>query len=72
MGKVTITLDVQDIHQVLDGLQARADAYRSTEEFFKSEELIWDGPVEEVTDAHEAAGIAKLYERIIKEISSQL
>ena len=74
MGKVTITLDAMDAGQVLDGLRIRAEAYRSTEGFFKAEAAgrDWEGPLEEVNDAHEASRIAESYERIISEIEAQL
>ena len=69
----TLTLDSNDIGQILDGLRCRADNWRETAEYLETGHTSrHDFVVEECSDAHEAQAIADHYERIITSIKSQL
>lgn len=69
----TITLSENEIGQVLDGLEVRADAWEKTAVYLRSgclpegEEII----IEECSDATEAEAIAGDYRSIIEKIQSQ-
>jgi len=66
-----IKLDDHDLGQLLDGLEARADAWEKTAEYHRNGYSPPDFIVEECNDAHEAAGIAKHYRSIIAKIQKQ-
>ncbi len=66
-----ITLKLPDIHvgQILDGLEARREAWERTVIYFQ--DGVVDGEIEEATDEDEAQGIADLYSKIIASIETQ-
>ena len=74
MGTIhTLKLDSNDIGQILDGLRCRADSWRETADYLESGEASRiDFIAEECSDADEAQSIAGTYERIIREIETQI
>lgn len=70
MGKqILIRIDEDDLGQVIDGLQVRADSWRATERYFETGHA--DSVIEDCNDAGEAQAIAEQYERIIGSMVSQ-
>lgn len=68
-----ITLDSMDINQLLDGLHARARAWRQTAEFLDIGYIADDSFIcEECSTSQEAALIANHYEKIINQIGYQV
>jgi hypothetical protein len=71
--EITITLTRNELGQVLDGLEVRADAWEKTAVYLRS----GDSPegdafvIEECSDATEAENIASDYRSIIEKIQSQ-
>jgi hypothetical protein len=74
MGKkLTIVLQSLDLGQLVEGLQAREEAWRKTADFMESGYTADDSFVcEECTDADEATRIADYYGRIIRSIEEQV
>jgi hypothetical protein len=74
MGKTfQITLEDFDLGQLLDGLNARAEAWRKTADYMGTGELPKEFFVcEECNDADEARKMAEYYERIISNIETQI
>jgi hypothetical protein len=73
MPKATITLDRNDLGQILDGLTLRMESYDHTAAFLDDEDPNLEGwIIEEVRDAAEARSIAAHYQQIIDDISRQL
>lgn len=69
----TLKLDSYDIGQIIDGLRCRADSWRETADYLESGHTSRDDFVaEECSDADEAKSIASHYERIIRELETQL
>lgn len=74
MGKTyTIRLEANDLGQLLEGLQSRAESWRNTAEYLESgynsrEDFI----IEECTDTEEARAIANHYDRLIATIEIQM
>lgn len=69
-----IELDEHDVGQLLDGLESRAESWRRTAEYLRTEEMP-DGEffiIEECSDEEEAEELAAYYEAIIKNIRSQM
>ena len=66
-----IRLDAHDLGQILDGLQARAEAWEKTAEYHRTGESPPDFIVEECNNADEASRIAKHYRSIIAKIQKQ-
>ena len=69
----TITLSENEIGQVLDGLEVRADAWEKTADYLRSD-VLPEGEefsIEECSDAMEAEAIASDYRSIIKKIRTQ-
>lgn len=69
-----IDLNEHDLGQLLDGLEVRAESWRRTAEYLRTEEMA-DGEffvIEECSDENEAYGIAASYESIIKNIQIQM
>lgn len=69
-----IELDEHDWGQLLDGLEIRAESWRRTAEYLRTEEMP-DGEffiIEECCDEDEAKELAAHYEAIIKNIRSQM
>lgn len=73
MADVTITLDRDDLGQIIDGLTARMEAYQKTAEYLDGS-FDDDGTfvVEDVRDAAEAKRIAGTYQRILSNLASQI
>ncbi|MCU0792354.1 MAG: hypothetical protein MUE42_05790 [Opitutaceae bacterium] len=69
----TLKLDSNDIGQIIDGLRWRADSWRETADYLESGHASRnDFAAEECSDAEEARSIASHYERIIREVATQL
>ena len=66
-----IELDGHDLGQLLDGLEARAEAWEKTAEYHRTGESPPDFIVEECNDAREAERIASHYRSIIAKIQKQ-
>lgn len=60
-----------DLGQLLDGLEARAEAWEKTAGYHRTGESPPGFIVEECNDAHEADGIANHYRSIITKIRKQ-
>ena len=68
-----IRIDSLDLGQTLDGLRARADAWRKTSEYLESGHVSDDSFIcEECSNAHEATKIASHYGKIISLIEQQV
>lgn len=68
-----IELTENDLGQLLDGLEARADAWERTAEFLRTGDTGEDFfLIEECEDAEEADQIAAHYRRIVAEIYRQI
>lgn len=74
MGKsFHLHLKSNDLGQLLDGLRARADAWRKTAEYLETGYSAGDSFIcEECSDPHEAESIAQHFDRIISQIEEQL
>ncbi len=73
MENATITLNRNDLGQIIDGLTARVESYDHTAEFLDDETENLEGfIIEEVRDADEARNLAANYKRLIEEINRQL
>lgn len=74
MGReIQITLDENDVGQVLDGLRCRQESWNNTaiylrDEYFRDEAFV----CEECNDAREAQRIADHYARIVRLIEAQM
>jgi hypothetical protein len=66
-----IELDGLDLGQLLDGLEARAEAWEKTADYHRTGELPPDFIVEECNNADEADRIANHYRSIIAKIRKQ-
>ena len=66
-----IELDGHDLGQLLDGLEARAEAWEKTADYHRTGQSTPDFIVEESNDADEADGIANHYRSIIAKIRKQ-
>ncbi len=74
MGTIhTLRLDSNDIGQILDGLRCRLESWRATTAYLESGQSTRDDFIaEECIDADEARAITGHYERIIRELETQL
>lgn len=62
-----------DLGQVLDGLNARAEAWQKTADFLATGQITGDPFIcEECSDADEAAAIARYFSKIISQIERQV
>jgi hypothetical protein len=66
-----IRLNGLDLGQLIDGLEARADAWRHTAVYLETGEAPDGFVIEECSDAEEARRIAEHYQRIIAIIIKQ-
>lgn len=66
-----IRLEENDLAQLLDGLEARAEAWEKTAKYHRTGESPADFIVEECTGADEAEKIAANYRSIISKIREQ-
>ncbi len=69
-----IELDEQEWGQLLDGLECRAESWRRTAKYLRTEEMP-DGEffiIEECSDEEEADGLAARYEGIVQNIKGQM
>jgi len=66
-----IELDALDLGQLVDGLEARAEAWEKTANYHRTGESPAGFIVEECNDSDEAEGIAKHYRSIIAKIRQQ-
>jgi len=73
MSKIyQVELGSLDLCQLLDGLEARAEAWEKTAEYHRTGESPPDFIVEEASDAEEASKIAQHYRSIISKINEQM
>jgi hypothetical protein len=66
-----IRLNGLDLGQLIDGLEARATAWRFTATYLETGEAPDGFMIEECSDAEEARGIAEHYQRILGSILQQ-
>jgi len=66
-----IQINAHDLGQLLDGLEARAEAWEKTAEYHRTGQSPLDFIVEESNGADEADSIASHYRSIIAEIRQQ-
>lgn len=66
-----IELDDHDLGQLLDGLEARAEAWKKTADYHRTGQSPPDFIVEECNDGDEADKIAAHYRSIIAKIQKQ-
>ena len=66
-----IRLKENDLGQLLDGLEARAEAWEQTAAYHRTGESPHDFIVEECSDAGEASKIAVHYRSIISKVRQQ-
>ena len=66
-----ININAHDLGQLLDGLEARAEAWLKTADYHRTGESPADFIVEECNDAEEANRIASQYRSIISKIREQ-
>ena len=66
-----IRLNGLDLGHLIDGLEARADAWRLTAIYLETGEAPNDFVIEECSEAEEARQIAEHYERILGTILQQ-
>ena len=72
LAEYIIRLNAFDLGQLLDGLEARAQAWRNTATYLTTGEApTEDFVAEECTDAEEAQKLAEHYERIISLVLEQ-
>jgi hypothetical protein len=72
MSKIyVLRLDQNDVGQLLDGLEDRADVWTKTADYHRTGESPANFIVEECNDADEANRIAKHYRSIIAKIRKQ-
>ena len=74
MGKTyTIRLQQNDLGQLLDGLHRRSEAWHGTAEYLETGNTPYDDfVIEECIDGEEARAIAKRYDQIIANITTQM
>ena len=66
-----IRLNGLDLGQLIDGLEARADAWRLTAVYLETGEAPDGFVIEECSDAEEARRIAEHYQRILASLLAQ-
>lgn len=66
-----IRLNALDLGQVIDGLEARAEAWRQTATYLETGEAPDGFVVEECSDAPEARRLAEHYQRILAGLIQQ-
>ncbi len=66
-----IQINAHDLGQLLDGLEARAEAWEKTADYHRTGQSPPGFIVEECNDANEAVGIASHYRSIIAKICKQ-
>jgi hypothetical protein len=66
-----IRLNSLDLGQLIDGLEARADAWRLTAVYLETGEAPDGFMIEECEDAEEARRIAEHYDRILDAVTQQ-
>lgn len=66
-----IRLNSLDLGQLIDGLEARADAWRLTAVYLETGEVPDGFVIEECSDAEEARRIAEHYQRILANLIQQ-
>ncbi len=71
MKKYRVELEANDFGQILEGLEARAEAWEKTAVYHRTGESPPDFIVEECSNEHEANGIARHYRSIITKIRKQ-
>jgi hypothetical protein len=71
--KITLTLDLLDVLQLLDGLRIREESWRNTAIYLRDGYFPGDAFVcEECSDEREAESIANSYRRIILNLERQV
>ncbi len=67
-----IRLEENDLDQILDGLEMRADAWERTAAFLRSGYVHGDCVVEECSKPEEADGIAAHYRSLLRTLREQM
>lgn len=70
MTQLTLTLDAQDVYQLLDGLENRLESWQKTLIYLKGGDV--DIVIEECSNKEEANSIIKHYEKLINNIKNQI
>lgn len=68
---ITLRLSRDHVHQILDGLDQRLEAWTRTGEAWSEDRIEEESCLEECSSASEAFAIARMYEVIIREIRGQ-
>lgn len=68
---VTITLEENDLGQIIDGLSCRLRTWETTERAMRGEDVGFE-PIEDCNGEHEASRIAATYRRILSELERHL
>lgn len=71
VSEYVIRLSSLDLGQVIDGLEARATAWRLTAAYLETGEVPDGFVIEECSDAEEAQRLAEHYERLIASLTAQ-
>ena len=72
MQKVySIQINAHDLGRLLDGLEARAEAWENTADYHRAGQSSPGFIIEESNDAHDAGSIANHYRSIIAKIRKQ-
>jgi hypothetical protein len=70
--KVCCTLKRTDIWLLLDGAEIRAESWEATAKYLRTGKIPMDTLLEDCDDKHEAAGIARRYRRIFRQVNKQI
>jgi hypothetical protein len=69
---VTLRLSRNDVGQIIDGLCARLDSWRTTQRYFEGDHVEAGTIIEDCDGAEEAKKIADCYNEIIDNINRQM
>jgi len=72
LHKHTLTLSNDDVLQILDALQLRAESWENTMRYAKGERTVEELPIEEHSSAREADAIAAHFRNIVHTIETQM
>jgi hypothetical protein len=70
LSRVSISLSRNDWGQIIEGLEARRASWEVTARYLEGEAV--DEAIEECRDAGEARALVATYDRLIRELCSQL
>lgn len=69
---ITITIDKNDLDQILDALECRLEAYRKTTGYYSGENDGTDFIIEEVSNYDEAQQLADCCQQIMETLHKQI